>query len=118
MVDPHGLGHVELLVHLGDGRRETRLHRHESPRHLSAPMTTASAAFSLGIRTALVTGASTGLGRAFAVALARAGADIVAVGRKPPAETAAGVAAAGRRLEFVEADLHEARPEDIVTKAL
>jgi 2-deoxy-D-gluconate 3-dehydrogenase len=81
-------------------------------------MTAARATFSLDNRTALVTGANTGLGRAFAIALARAGADIVAVGRKPPGETAAAVAAEGRRLEYVAADLAEARPEDIVAKAL
>jgi 2-deoxy-D-gluconate 3-dehydrogenase len=75
------------------------------------------ATFSLANKTALVTGANTGLGQAFAVALARAGADIVAVGRKQPTETAARVAAAGRRLEFVEADLDEARPTDIVAQA-
>ncbi len=28
VVDPHGLGHGELRLHLGDGRREPRLHRH------------------------------------------------------------------------------------------
>ena len=77
-----------------------------------------STAFSLANRTALVTGANTGLGQAFAIALARAGADIAAVGRKPPTETAASVAAAGRRLEFVEADLADAPPKDVVAAAL
>ena len=81
-------------------------------------MTTVSTTSSLANKTALVTGANTGLGQAFAVALARAGADIVAVGRKEPTETAASVAAAGRRLEFVAADLGEARPADIVARAL
>jgi 2-dehydro-3-deoxy-D-gluconate 5-dehydrogenase len=81
-------------------------------------MTADSTAFSLANRTALVTGANTGLGQAFAVALARAGADIVAVGRKPPTETAASVAAAGRRCEFVAADLDDARPAKIVASAL
>jgi len=81
-------------------------------------MTGSGASFRLDNRTALVTGANAGLGSAFALALARAGADIVAVGRKPPTETAAGVTAAGRRLEFVEADLAEVSPADIVTRAL
>ncbi len=81
-------------------------------------MTAAAPAFSLANKTALVTGANTGLGRAFAVAFARAGADVVAVGRRAPTETAASVEAAGRRLTFIEADLTEARATDIVAKAL
>ena len=60
--------------------------------------------FSLKGQTALVTGANTGLGQAIAVALAQAGADIVAAGRTSPDETAALVAAAGRSLHFVPAD--------------
>lgn len=61
--------------------------------------------FSLAGKTALVTGANTGLGQAIAVALAAAGADIAAVGRTPPDATGELVRAAGRRLEFVRADL-------------
>ena len=38
LVDPHGLGHQQLRLHLGDGRREPRLHRHERARHLPAEM--------------------------------------------------------------------------------
>ena len=61
--------------------------------------------FSLAGRTAMVTGANTGLGPAMAVALAEAGADIVAVGRSAATETEAGVRAAGRAFHFVQADL-------------
>jgi 2-dehydro-3-deoxy-D-gluconate 5-dehydrogenase len=53
----------------------------------------------------MVTGANTGLGQAIAVALAEAGADIVAVGRTDPAETKAAVLAVGRRFIAVQADL-------------
>jgi 2-deoxy-D-gluconate 3-dehydrogenase len=64
--------------------------------------------FSLVGRTALVTGANTGIGQGIAVALAGAGADIVAVGRTSPEETAAQVRAAGRRFHSIEADLGSA----------
>jgi 2-deoxy-D-gluconate 3-dehydrogenase len=53
----------------------------------------------------MVTGANTGLGQAIAIALAGAGADIVAVGRTDPAETKAAVLAVGRRFIGVQADL-------------
>ena len=69
-----------------------------------------SHSFSLSGRTALVTGANTGIGQAIALALAEAGADIVAAGRTEPAETAALVAATGRRLRFVHADLSSTAP--------
>ena len=61
--------------------------------------------FSLAGRTAMVTGANTGLGQAMAVALAEAGADIVAVGRSAVTDTEAGVKAAGRGFHFIQADL-------------
>jgi 2-deoxy-D-gluconate 3-dehydrogenase len=64
--------------------------------------------FSLAGRTALVTGANTGIGQGIAVALASAGADIVAVGRSSPDETAGLVRAAGRRFHGIEADLGSA----------
>jgi len=64
--------------------------------------------FSLTGRTALVTGANTGIGQGIALALANAGADIVAVGRSVPDETAALVRAAGRRFHSIEADLASA----------
>jgi 2-deoxy-D-gluconate 3-dehydrogenase len=60
--------------------------------------------FDLTGRTALVTGANTGLGQAIAIALARAGADIVAAGRSDASETAQAVADAGRGFHFVQAD--------------
>jgi 2-deoxy-D-gluconate 3-dehydrogenase len=63
--------------------------------------------FDLTGRTALVTGANTGLGQAIAVGLAAAGADIVAVGRSSVDETAEIVARSGRRLHFVQADLSQ-----------
>jgi 2-deoxy-D-gluconate 3-dehydrogenase len=64
--------------------------------------------FSLVGRTALVTGANTGIGQGIALALANAGADIVAVGRTAPEETANLVRATGRRFHSIEADLGSA----------
>lgn len=66
--------------------------------------------FSLEGQVALVTGANTGLGQAIALGLAAAGADIVAVGRSAPTETAAQVAALGRGLHAVPADLTSIAP--------
>jgi 2-dehydro-3-deoxy-D-gluconate 5-dehydrogenase len=61
--------------------------------------------FSLTGRVAMVTGANTGLGQAIAIALAEAGADIVAVGRTDPVETQNAVVELGRRFLPVHADL-------------
>jgi 2-deoxy-D-gluconate 3-dehydrogenase len=61
--------------------------------------------FDLTGRWAIVTGANTGIGRAIAVGLAEAGADIVGVGRSAMTETAADVSAAGRNFVAVAADL-------------
>jgi 2-dehydro-3-deoxy-D-gluconate 5-dehydrogenase len=66
--------------------------------------------FALDGRTALVTGANTGLGQGIAIALAQAGADIVAAGRRAPAETQAAVLALGRRFHFIAADLASTVP--------
>jgi 2-dehydro-3-deoxy-D-gluconate 5-dehydrogenase len=65
----------------------------------------ANAPFSLTGRVALVTGANTGLGQAIAIALAEAGAEIIAVGRTLPTETQAAVLALGSRFHAVHADL-------------
>ncbi len=61
--------------------------------------------FRLDGRVALVTGANKGLGQGMAIALAQAGADIVALGRSEPADTAAAVQACGRRLHWVAAEI-------------
>src|SRR5215471_16289055 len=61
--------------------------------------------FSLAGRVAMVTGANTGLGQAIALALAEAGADIIAVGRTDPDETQRAVDKLGRRFLSIHADL-------------
>jgi 2-deoxy-D-gluconate 3-dehydrogenase len=75
--------------------------------------------FNLAGRTALVTGANTGLGQGIAVALAEAGADIVVAGRSPADATAERVRALGRRFLDVRADLSSTAPlRDIVAAAV
>lgn len=66
--------------------------------------------FDLSGRVALVTGANAGLGQGIAVALAQAGADIVALGRRAPDETEARVDALGRRFAWIEAELDTIAP--------
>lgn len=68
---------------------------------------TIHALFSLAGKRALVTGASRGLGRAMAVALAGAGADVVCASSRPggASETAAAIRALGRDAWEVAADL-------------
>ena len=66
--------------------------------------------FDLTGKTAIVTGANTGLGQAIAEALATAGADIVAVGRTPPVDTRFAVEALGRRFHDIAADLTTLEP--------
>jgi 2-deoxy-D-gluconate 3-dehydrogenase len=66
--------------------------------------------FSLDGRVALVTGASRGLGQAIALALARAGADIAAVGTAGCEDTVAQVRALGRRALSLPADLGTLAP--------
>ena len=63
--------------------------------------------FSLAGKRALVTGASRGLGRAIAEALAGAGADVVCASSKPngAAETADAIRALGRKAWVLHADL-------------
>ncbi|MEO7579763.1 MAG: 2-dehydro-3-deoxy-D-gluconate 5-dehydrogenase KduD [Massilia sp.] len=78
---------------------------------------TPSDLFNLSGQCALVTGANTGLGQAIAIALAQAGADIVAAGRSSAAETEAAVTALGRRFLFVEADFGSTEPVQRVIDA-
>jgi 2-deoxy-D-gluconate 3-dehydrogenase len=66
--------------------------------------------FNLEGRTALITGANTGLGRGIAIALAQAGADIVAAGRRTPLETQEAILGLKRRFHFVAADLASTLP--------
>jgi 2-deoxy-D-gluconate 3-dehydrogenase len=66
---------------------------------------TANNPFSLAGKVALVTGANTGLGQGIAIALAQAGADIVAVNRSNAQETEREVVATGRRFHSLHADL-------------
>ncbi|MBD9539318.1 MULTISPECIES: 2-dehydro-3-deoxy-D-gluconate 5-dehydrogenase KduD [Ensifer] len=64
-----------------------------------------NALFDLAGKTALVTGARTGLGQGMALALARAGANIAAIGSSPMPETAALVVEAGVRFHQQTVDL-------------
>jgi len=66
--------------------------------------------FSLEGKAALITGASRGLGRGIAVALAEAGADIAVAGLAAPSETEAAVKKAGRRFVNIAADLASLEP--------
>ncbi|MDO5528203.1 MAG: 2-dehydro-3-deoxy-D-gluconate 5-dehydrogenase KduD [Paracoccus sp. (in: a-proteobacteria)] len=58
--------------------------------------------FSLEGRTALVTGANTGIGQAIAVAMSQAGARVIAAGRSSCAETAAMAGCEELRLDFAD----------------
>ncbi|MBP6673402.1 MAG: 2-dehydro-3-deoxy-D-gluconate 5-dehydrogenase KduD [Bacteroidetes bacterium] len=75
--------------------------------------------FSLHGKTAVITGASTGLGRGMAVALARAGADCVLVSRSVPDDTVNEITALGRNVHVVQADVAEREStERIITGAM
>lgn len=75
-------------------------------------------AFDLSGRVAVVTGANTGIGQGIAIALARAGADIAAVGRSEATETAERVRGLGRRCELIQADLSSIEPVEGVVETV
>lgn len=75
--------------------------------------------FDLTGKTALVTGANTGIGQAIAVALAEAGVDVAVAGRSEPTETLAAIAATGRKAVNIKADLGSIEPVDrVIDEAL
>jgi 2-deoxy-D-gluconate 3-dehydrogenase len=77
-----------------------------------------SSLFDLSGKTAVVTGANTGLGQAICFALAAAGASIVGVGRSPMEETHAKVEQTGAAFRAVKADLSSLEPiERVVAEA-
>ncbi len=61
--------------------------------------------FRLDARVAVVTGGTQGIGRAIALALAEAGADIAVISRRPHAKTAESILGLGRRYMHYAADL-------------
>src|SRR5882724_4904986 len=81
----------------------------------------APAVLSLDGKVAVVTGASSGIGRAIALAYAAAGADVAVTyrtNRRGADETTDGARAAGRRAEAIRADVAEPRDLDALAETL
>jgi 2-deoxy-D-gluconate 3-dehydrogenase len=66
--------------------------------------------FDLAGKTAIVTGANTGLGQGIAIALAAAGARVAGVGRSPMDETQGAIEAVGGQFRVISADLGSIEP--------
>jgi 2-deoxy-D-gluconate 3-dehydrogenase len=73
--------------------------------------------FDLQGKNAVVTGANTGIGQAIAVALAKAGASIVGIGRSALDETQAQVLATGAKFHAVHANLSTIEPVERIMNA-
>jgi len=69
-----------------------------------------SSPFDLSGKTAIVTGASSGIGQAIAIALAQAGSRIAGVARSSQDDTAKAVQATGRDYRAIKADLSSIEP--------
>jgi len=75
--------------------------------------------FDLTGKVALVTGANTGLGQGMALALAKAGADIVLIGRSEPTETVSKIDEIGVKSHSILTDLGSSdNVADIVSEAV
>lgn len=70
--------------------------------------------FDLTDKTAIITGANTGLGQGIALALAGAGATAVLVGRSSMAETEDAIAAVGGKSHSIKADLSSIAPVEAI----
>lgn len=76
-----------------------------------------TSSFDLSGRTAIVTGANTGIGQAIAVALAGAGAAVLGVGRSSMGETQKMITDAGGRFAAFSADLSTIEPVDAIVES-
>ncbi len=70
--------------------------------------------FQLNGKTALVTGANTGLGQGICIALAQAGAHVIGAARRSCAETAGKIAADGGRFDEIITDLSQPGAADLL----
>ena len=75
--------------------------------------------FDLTGKSAIVTGANTGLGQGIALALAQAGADIALIGRSDPVETLEQLDKIGVKSHFIKTDLSQSdKAQEIIDEAV